>query len=41
MCVLLEKARKDYDVVKTMKAINDELYLEICCYHIEQAIEKF
>lgn len=40
MCVLLEKARKDYDVVQTMKQINDEVYLDICCYHIQQAIEK-
>ncbi len=40
MCVLLEKARKDYDVVKTMSGINDELYLDVCCYHIQQAIEK-
>lgn len=40
MSVLLEKARKDYDVVKTMNSVNDELYLDICCYHIQQAIEK-
>lgn len=40
MCLLLEKARKDYDVVITMQRINDELYLDICCYHIQQAIEK-
>lgn len=40
MCVLLEKAKKDYDVVKTMQTIDDELYLDICCYHIQQAVEK-
>lgn len=40
MCVLLEKARKDYDVVQAMQKINDEMYLDICCYHIQQAIEK-
>ena len=40
MCLLLEKARKDYDVVLTMQKVNDELYLDICCYHIQQAIEK-
>lgn len=38
--LLLEKARKDYDVVQTMKSVNDDLYLDICCYHIQQAIEK-
>lgn len=40
MCLLIEKARKDYDVVMTMKKLNDDLYLDICCYHIQQAIEK-
>lgn len=40
MCILLEKAKKDFDVVKTMQAVDDELYLDICCYHTEQAIEK-
>lgn len=40
MCLLLEKARKDYDTVINMRAVNDELYLDICCYHIQQAIEK-
>ena len=23
-----------------MQKVNDELYLDICCYHIQQAIEK-
>lgn len=40
MCLLLEKARKDYDTVICMQKVNDELYLDICCYHIQQAIEK-
>lgn len=40
MCLLLEKARKDYDTAVYMQKLNDEYYLDICCYHIEQAIEK-
>ena len=40
MCLLLEKARKDYDTAVYMQKINDEYYLDICCYHMEQAIEK-
>lgn len=40
MCLLLEKARKDYDTVICMQKVDDELYLDICCYHIQQAIEK-
>lgn len=40
VCLLLEKARKDYDTVICMQKVNDELYLDICCYHIQQAIEK-
>ena len=40
MCYLLDKARKDYNVVKELYRINDEMYLDICCYHIQQAIEK-
>lgn len=40
MSLLLEKARKDYDTVICMQKVNDELYLDICCYHIQQAIEK-
>lgn len=40
MCLLLEKARKDYDTVICMQKVNDELYLDICCYHVQQAIEK-
>ena len=34
MCYLLDKARKDYNVVKELYRINDEMYLDICCYHI-------
>lgn len=40
MCLLIEKARKDYDVVVTMRTLNDDLYLDVCCYHMQQAIEK-
>lgn len=40
MCLLLEKARKDYDTAIYMQKVNDELYLGICCFHIQQAIEK-
>ncbi|MCI5918349.1 MAG: HEPN domain-containing protein [Roseburia sp.] len=40
MCLLIEKAKKDMDVVNTMQKINDEMYLDICCYHTQQAIEK-
>lgn len=40
MCLLMEKAQKDMDVVNTMQKINDELYLDVCCYHTQQAIEK-
>lgn len=40
MCLLLEKARKDYDTAVYMQKLNDKYYLDICCYHIEQAIEK-
>ena len=40
MCLLLEKARKDYDTAVYMQKLNDEYYLDICCYHIEQAIER-
>lgn len=40
MCLLMEKAKKDMDVVNTMQKINDELYLDVCCYHTQQAIEK-
>ena len=40
MCLLLEKAHKDYDTVLAMQKLNDEYYLDICCYHIQQAIEK-
>ena len=40
MSYLIEKAKKDIDVVKSMRAINDELYLDVCCYHTQQAIEK-
>lgn len=36
----MEKAKKDMDVVNTMQKINDELYLDVCCYHTQQAIEK-
>lgn len=40
MCLLLEKAKKDYDTAIYMQKVNDELYLGICCFHIQQAIEK-
>lgn len=40
MCLLLEKARKDYDTVIYMQKINSKYYLDICCFHIQQAIEK-
>lgn len=40
MCLLMEKAKKDMDVVNTMQKINDKLYLDVCCYHTQQAIEK-
>lgn len=28
------------DVVNTMQKVNDEMYLDVCCYHTQQAIEK-
>ena len=28
------------DVVNTMQKANDEMYLDVCCYHTQQAIEK-
>lgn len=40
MCLLIEKAQKDMDVVNTMQKVNDEMYLDVCCYHTQQAIEK-
>ena len=40
MCMLLQKARKDYDTYETMYKINDEWDLDVCCYHLQQAIEK-
>lgn len=40
MCLLLEKARKDYNVVCLVQKNNDESYLDVCCYHVQQAIEK-
>ena len=40
MSILLEKAQHDYAVVQAMQKINDEEYLDVCCYHIQQAIEK-
>lgn len=40
MCLLIEKAQKDMDVVNTMQKANDEMYLDVCCYHAQQAIEK-
>lgn len=40
MCLLIEKAQKDMDVVNTMQKVNDEMYLDVCCYHAQQAIEK-
>ena len=40
MCLLIEKAQKDMDVVNTMQKIDDELYLDVCCYHTQQAIKK-
>ena len=38
MCLLIEKAQKDMDVVNTMQKANDEMYLDDCCYHTQQAI---
>ena len=34
MCLLLEKAHKDYDTVLAMQKLNDEYYLDICCYQV-------
>lgn len=35
-----EISQKDMDVVNTMQKVNDEMYLDVCCYHTQQAIEK-
>lgn len=40
MSFLMEKAHKDFDIVMMAKKENDEYYMDICCYHIQQAIEK-
>ena len=34
------KSKKGHGRVNTMQKINDELYLDVCCYHTQQAIEK-
>lgn len=35
-----EISQNDMDVVNTMQKVNDEMYLDVCCYHTQQAIEK-
>ncbi len=38
--MLLRKAEKDYKVFKSLSAEWDEEYLDLACYHLQQAIEK-